>query len=471
MTVTETPPVDLDEITIPDSPDALAEFMADGKKMAAVMKAGLLPEVTRRYAQNYMQAQTDIQAQVRDQVEKTMADFFRQQREEGFVPEPVAAASLRAAAIDPQSKIDQRRGLNNPRAIGAQLDKHFSGPSALADFFTLIWNDRRGTLDPGQAVTLRDIRNAFTSTEGAGGGFLIPEVLRSEILRLNQETAVVRPRARVVPMESLRLSFPAIDETSRASSIHGGIISYWEEEAATHTESAPEFQAITLQARKLVTYTTVPNELLTDSPGALQMFISELFPEALAFDEDDAFIGGDGVGKPLGALNASNNAIISVDAESGQAASTIYWENIIKMYSRMLPQSINRAVWVVSTDVFPELATMALNVGTGGVPVWLPDGQGAPTMNLLGRPIVVTEKTPAALGTVGDISFVDFGFYLVGDRQMMSASSSEHVNFTTDKTAFKIVSRVDGRPWLQSAITPRNGAATLSPFVQLATRS
>jgi hypothetical protein len=35
-------------------------------------------------------------------------------------------------------------------------------------------------------------------------------------------------------------------------------------------------------------------------------------------------------------------------------------------------------------------------------------------------------------------------------------------------TAFRVIERVDGRPWLQSAITPQNNGATLSPFVKLA---
>ena len=42
------------------------------------------------------------------------------------------------------------------------------------------------------------------------------------------------------------------------------------------------------------------------------------------------------------------------------------WENIVKAYARMLPPSHGRAVWVASIDTFPELATMALSVGTGG---------------------------------------------------------------------------------------------------------
>jgi len=185
---------------------------------------------------------------------------------------------------------------------------------------------------------------------------------------------------------------------------------------------------------------------------------------------DGLFLAGNGVGKPKGSLVTDNPGTIAVPAEGGQPSQTIVWENIIKMYSRMLPQSIDRAVWVVSTDVFPQLATMALSVGTGGVPVWLPDGTGAPQLTMLGRPIIRTEKTPAALGDQGDISFWDPGFYLIGDRQMMSASSSEHAQYMQDKTAFKIITRVDGRPWLNNQIAPRNGADTLGACIQLATR-
>src|SRR3546814_2482286 len=48
------------------------------------------------------------------------------------------------------------------------------------------------------------------------------------------------------------------------------------------------------------------------------------------------------------------------------------------MYARMLPSSLERAVWIASPDTFVELATMALTVGTGGSAVWLTDGTGAP---------------------------------------------------------------------------------------------
>ena len=49
--------------------------------------------------------------------------------------------------------------------------------------------------------------------------------------------------------------------------------------------------------------------------------------------------------------------------------------------------------------------------------------------------------------------------------------SSPHFKFGNDMTAYRIIERVDGRPWLQSAITPKNGGSALSPFVKIATRA
>jgi HK97 family phage major capsid protein len=92
---------------------------------------------------------------------------------------------------------------------------------------------------------------------------------------------------------------------------------------------------------------------------------------------------------------------------------------------------------------------------------------GAPTMAILGRPLIITEKAQA-LNTQADLSFIDFSHYLVGDRQAISIDSSEHSRFMNDETELRIIERVDGRPWLQSAITPKNGTATLSPYVVLA---
>ena len=69
-----------------------------------------------------------------------------------------------------------------------------------------------------------------------------------------------------------------------------------------------------------------------------------------------------------------------------------------------------------------------------------------------------------------DVNFIDFGYYLVGDRQVMRAESSPHFKFSSDVTVYRIIEHVDGKPWLQSAIAPQNSTSTLSPFVSLGER-
>jgi HK97 family phage major capsid protein len=194
-------------------------------------------------------------------------------------------------------------------------------------------------------------------------------------------------------------------------------------------------------------------------------------PQAMAWYEDVDYIKGTGAGEPQGVLSSQNQGLLVQAKATGQGAATIVWENVIAMYSRLLPVSIDNAVWLASPDTFSELATMALSVGTGGSAVWLMDGRGRPVLTLLGLPVIRTEKTPGYLGQQGDLSLIDFSFYLVGQRDAMSMDTSEHVRFTRDQTTIRVIQRNDGRPWLASPITPQNGGPTLSPFVTLQARA
>jgi HK97 family phage major capsid protein len=85
---------------------------------------------------------------------------------------------------------------------------------------------------------------------------------------------------------------------------------------------------------------------------------------------------------------------------------------------------------------------------------------------IYGIPVVVTEKVPAK-GSIGDIMLADMRYYLIGDRQRLTIEESMHVKFKFDEKAWRFVQRVDGQPWLDSAITPRAGGSTISPFVIL----
>lgn len=442
---------------VPTSATELEEMLNDTNKLQALFKEGpqKFGEFIANYARVVNEKDKEIGAQVKEQVQIVMAEFL----------EANGQKMTKSVNLDYTQTPDNRyHKLANPRAIGAPLNGLFPD---VASYLQAVWHG--GNPNKETQEKLQQIRD-YQEKVPSEGGFLVPEEFRAEIMRLSLTNSIVRPRARVIPMSGPTLRFPCIDETSRVSSVFGGVVVYRTEEGAELEDSEASFGSIKLEATKQTALAHVTNELVRDW-GAFGVFIEEIFPEAMAWYEDLDFLVANGVGAPLGALSSSNGALISIAGAGGQTASTIVWENVIAMYARMLPSSINRAVWIASPDTFAELATMALTVGTGGSAVWLTNGVDAPVLTLLGRPVIRDEKAPGTIGEAGDLSFVDFGMYLIGDRQLMTVDSSQHVKFTSDKTTYRVIARNDGRPWLQSAITPQNGGATLSPFIQLGART
>lgn len=452
-------------LTIPDSPEAMQEFLLDNNKRKQVFATDadpkVLTEFLNKYAKLTNKADPSISENVQEQIDRTFANFARE-----HLVDFRKADGRKATAADVRAQ-RQSATRHGKLTAGAKIDGKFDG---LMDFLKVI-DHKTDPRDPDTAEKRRLIEDAMSSTDPASGGFLVPEEYRSEIMVNALEAAVVRPRARVIPMQTSRIAFPMVDATTNSGSVYGGVIGYWTEEAAALVQSQPNFARIVLEAKKLTAYTEVPNELRRDSAPSVEVLINDIFPQAIAWFEDIAFLTGSGVGEPLGIFNAGNAATISVAKETSQTADTIVWENIIKMYSRMLPSSLATAVWVVSPDTFPQLMTTALDIGTGGAAVGLAaNTNGRPVLSLLGAPVIVSEKV-SKLGDAGDINFVDFGQYLIGDRMQMEAETSADYKFGNDMTAYRFIERVDGRPWVQSAITPKNGGATLSPFVSLAERA
>jgi HK97 family phage major capsid protein len=314
------------------------------------------------------------------------------------------------------------------------------------------------------------LKTAFAEGAGATGSFLVPEEFRAEVYALEIEADQFEPLATTLPMASMQLRVPTILDTTHVGSVFGGITGFWEAEAATLQESEPTFDMIQLNAKKLTLYTVASNEILNDGAISLEALIRQRYPQAAAWYRSTAWWNGTGAGNPQGILTAP--AAYAQAKESGQAAATILYENIVNMYSHMLPTSHARAVWFVHPNVLPQLATMALSVGTGGGPIFVQFGgaQNAFPYTIFGRPVIVSEHM-ATLGTQGDIAYCDLSYYLIGRRQDLSFEVSQHVKFINDQTVWRFIERLDGRPWIASTLTLEHGSFQVSPFVLLATRS
>ena len=183
-----------------------------------------------------------------------------------------------------------------------------------------------------------------------------------------------------------------------------------------------------------------------------------LFARAIAWYEDYAFLQGNSVGKPLGILTSKPAGVT-------RTGGTVKFVDVAAMLSKLLPSSLNRAMWIIHPCVLARSCSSRFERRI----VWVPNMGGAQKKvpgTLFGLDVLTTEKVPV-LGTKGDVMLVDPTMYVVGDRMQIEIAASEHVNFLKNQTTWRVVERVDGQPWLDNVITLQDGASTVSPFVVL----
>jgi len=380
--------------------------------------------------------------------------------------------------MDSESFFFESRGLENtmPNSDETLTTSRSKGPfKTFGDQLMAV----RAASMPGQATDHRlyqvaEKRAATGLSESipSEGGFLVDSEFSNSLLKNIWSDNEVLKR---ITLHSLSgntngIKLPGLDESSRVDgSRQGGIQAYWKSEAAEKTASKPTFRLIELNLNKLVGLVYSSDELFQDV-NILESFIKKAFAAEFDFKLADAVINGSGAGTPLGILNSG--CVVSVSKETGQAADTIVYENVLSMWARLMASSRSKAIWIINQNVEPQLYKMSLSVGTGGVPVYLPSGGAAaqPFSTLFGRPVVPIEQCPN-LGETGDIMLCDFSQYLGIDKGGMKSDVSMHVRYIYDESVFRFVYRFDGQPVLASAITPFKGTDTLSHFIKLNERA
>jgi HK97 family phage major capsid protein len=339
---------------------------------------------------------------------------------------------------------------------------------ALGDWLHSVVMASRGNVDPRLMIGAVTGMSSGVQSEG---GYLMPLTMSNQIMaRMTQGALLSRLNPLPLDSSSDTLAINVLDEVSRATgSRKGGVRSYWISEGEAPTASKPAFARIELKLRKVGCLGYATDELLRNV-SALQGWFVSFFADEIRFAVEDAIVNGTGAGQPMGVLNFP--CLVTAAKETGQAADTIVKENIDKMWTRLYGPSRSNAVWFINQQIEPQLNSMTMPIGTGGVPVYLPAGglAASPYGVLYGRPVVPVEYCQA-LGDAGDIILADFSEYAWIQEGGVDSASSIHVAFTTFEQAFRASWRVDGQPTWRAALTPYKGTAnTLSPFVTLAAR-
>jgi len=339
-----------------------------------------------------------------------------------------------------------------------------SSPSAFKDWTEYLLAVRRGRdhrLMPVETL-LSGEEKALAEGVGESGGYLVPQEQYGQMLEIQAETAIVRPRAFVIPMSSRSISIPKLNQTqlpaSGESAFFGGVALEWFEENADLDEQDIRFQMGELVAHGLGGWIPVSNSLIANSPVSLGAMIPRLFANAANWAEDYAYLRGDGVAKPLGVINAPATQWVTRNA-----AGAFKFVDAVGMVAKLLASSWGRGLWVINQSVLPQLYQMQDGAGQY---IWLPNAGEKGPGTLLGIPIAFTEKLPA-LGTKGDVLLCDFGYYVIGDRELPTVAASIHERFRRNQTTYRITLYLDGQPWLDDGITLADGVTEVSPFVGL----
>lgn len=300
------------------------------------------------------------------------------------------------------------------------------------------------------------------------GGFSLPTSLQYALLDGSLESEIVRPRANVVAMTAETHTYWDYDNSTHADGkLFGNLEGVWASEGDDLDIKVAKMRQIKLNAKKLAFLTSASNELLSDSPD-FERRLSERMQQTVSFNFDTAFLtDGTGAGQPRSILN--DPSLITISKETGQPASTIVYENLVKMFARMHPGCLGNAVWVFNSTCLPQLLQLSIPIGTAGAHVAVMSESGG-QYRILGRPVVFSEKMKS-LGTLGDCFLCDFSQYLIGVMANgIRLSRSDHVYFSSDQVVWRIIARVEGMGTWKSAVTPLNGDS-LSPFVTLAARA
>lgn len=294
------------------------------------------------------------------------------------------------------------------------------------------------------------------------GGLLLDPTLTSEIIRPIHETGPFSADAHKLPISgnSNYGWINGVDETSRvAGSRWGGIRGYRLAEAATKTASKPTFRRIQWELKKYAAVVVATDELLADASLFSEIVRTGVTEEMMFMCNEDIF-DGQGLAGCQGFMNSG--ALITVTRTTG---SKILGDDISNMYNRMSLNSRKNANWYVGNDSAPQLDNL---FAVGSTAVLYPYASiGADGVKrLYGRPIITTEFNQT-LNTTGDIVFADMNQYLFWQKGGVEESSSIHVYYLSDETAFRFVYRCDGKSSVYSALTPLKGSTTTSPFVAL----
>ena len=313
---------------------------------------------------------------------------------------------------------------------GRQQDDEKTG-RASDEYGRAFWNAmRRPVVNEGD-------RQSLTVGTDSEGGYLVPDEFEKTLIEALEEENVMRTLAKIIKTSSGDRKIPVVASKGEAT---------WVDEEGPIIESGDTFTQVTIGAYKLATMIKVSEELLQDSVFRIDTYIAREFGRRIGAKEEEAFLTGDGEGKPTGIFD--DDAGAELGATTANAAEITADELLDLFYSLKAPYR-RKAVFVTNDSTVK--AIRKLKDGTGQY-LWQPSITAGDPDTLLNRPVKTSAYVPAIAAGAKILAFGDFGYYWIADRQGRAFQRLNELYAVTGQIGFKATQRVDGKLVLAEAV-------------------
>ena len=285
-------------------------------------------------------------------------------------------------------------------------------------------------------VATPGVMNALQVGTDSEGGYLVPDEYERTLVQGLEEENVLRSLCTVIQTSSGDRKIPLVASHGTAS---------WVDEEATIPDSDDVFGQISIGAHKVATMIKVSDELLQDSVFNIESYIASEFARRIGAAEEEAFITGNGTGKPTGLLHATNGAGIGVTTNGNTPTA----DEIFDLIHSIKSVYRKKAVFLLNDSTLKALRK--LKDGQGQY-LWQPGLKEGQPDTLLNYRLVTSPFMPEIDSGNKVILFGNFKSYWIADRQGRSFQRLNELYAATGQVGFRATQRVDGRLVLAEAM-------------------
>ncbi len=385
----------------------------------AVLEGDAVTDEDRRNADDLL----DKADEKKKQADDLHADDYRRARID---------KALDTSKEDGAEDRDEAYREDNPHETEEDRDKRHATRDALD-----IWL-RRGRAD----LSPEEMRVLVEDTDSAGG-YLVPEDMRTEIIKELPAFTIIRQNARVQSTGRDVVVIPRLTGATGGDQdvFTSAVQVTWADETMTDDEglTEPAFGQERVPVNKMIAKTRLSSDFLMDAEADVIGLLNSLYAEAFGLGEDQAFVNGNGVSRPKGIFQDTDN----IDTVNSGDANNVTADGLIDLVYDLPPQYRQRAKFIMRST--SERDIRKLKDGNGDY-LWQPGLQLGQPATLLSYPILSTEFAPAiGAGTI-PILFGDLFTYWIYDRTGMTMQRLDERYAEQGLIGFVGTRRLAGQP-------------------------